>query len=60
LISLSVGGLHYYQLRAERLQGERAKQQIIQAFRLAAERMKPFQDRLDKLQRQTISIPREN
>lgn len=45
-IALGLGGLHYQRQRAAQLESERAKEQVIRAFQLAAEQLRPFQERL--------------
>jgi hypothetical protein len=57
IAGLTSGGLHYQRTRAERLESERARDQFIQAFRLAGEQLKPFQKQISEFQTMTISIP---
>jgi hypothetical protein len=57
IAGLISGGWHYQRNRAERMESERARDQIIQAFRLAGEQLKPFQRQLSEIQTMTISIP---
>ena len=57
IAGLAAGGLHYQHVRAERVESERARDQVIQAFRLAGEQLKPFQKQLEEMQMMTIPIP---
>lgn len=58
IVGLTAGGLRYRRLRAERLESERAGAQLIEAFRLAGEQLRPFQMQLEEMQTMTISIPK--
>jgi hypothetical protein len=46
---LAASGIRYERRRAERLAGERALAQVVEAFRLAEERLKPFRQRIESI-----------
>jgi hypothetical protein len=54
---IGVVGWHYQRVRKDRLEGEHARDQLIEAFRLAGEQLRPFQQRMDEIESITISIP---
>jgi uncharacterized membrane protein len=54
---LAAAGLQYQRVRTKRIESERARDQVIQAFRLAGEQLRPFQKQFEEMQRMTIPIP---
>jgi hypothetical protein len=58
IVGLAAGGLHYRRLRIEQRESARAGDQVIEAFRLAGEQLRPFQKQLEEMQGMTISIPK--
>lgn len=50
-------GFHYERQREERIANERARDQVLEAFRLAEQQLKPFRKSLEAMQTITISIP---
>src|SRR5688572_2725763 len=59
VVALGAAGLQYERRRAERIASERAKDQVVEAFRLVEQQLKPFRERLEAMQTLTISIPKE-
>ena len=58
-VALGAFGLQYERRREERLANERARDQVVEAFRLAEQQLKPFRERLEAMQILTISIPKK-
>ena len=54
---LAATGFRYERLREERIANERARDQLVEAFRLAEQQLKPFRKSLQAMQTITISIP---
>jgi hypothetical protein len=59
VVALGAGGLHFERRRAERIASERARDQVVEAFRLAEQQLKPFRERLEAMKTLTISIPKK-
>jgi hypothetical protein len=59
LATLGAAGLHFERQREERIANERARDQVVEAFRLAEQQLKPFRERLEAMQTLTISIPKK-
>jgi hypothetical protein len=55
--ALAAAGFHYRRLQVERIESERARDQVIRAFQLAGEQLRPFQKQFEEMQNMTISIP---
>jgi hypothetical protein len=56
---LSTMGLRYERIREERIANQRAMEQVVEAFRLTEQQLKPFRKSLEALQTVTISIPQQ-
>ena len=59
VVALGAAGLHFERRREERIANERARDQVMEAFRLAEQQLKPFRERLEAMQTLTIFIPKE-
>jgi hypothetical protein len=59
VVALGAAGLHYEHRREERIANERARDQVVEAFRLAEQQLKPFRERLEAMQTLAISIPKK-
>src|SRR5262245_5010142 len=49
MVTLAATGFHYERQRAERIAAERARDQVLEAFRLAEQQLKPFRKRLETM-----------
>jgi len=58
-VALGATGWHFERRREERIASEHARDQVVEAFRLAEQQLKPFRERLEAMQALTISIPKE-
>jgi len=56
--ALGATGFHYERRREERIANEHARDQVVKAFRLAEQQLKPFRKQLETMQTITISIPK--
>jgi hypothetical protein len=57
IAALAAAGVHYERRREERIASERARDQVVRAFQLVEERLKPFRKRLEAMQSIPISTP---
>jgi uncharacterized protein HemX len=53
---LGAAGFHYHQRREEGLERDRARDQVLEAFRLAEHQLKPFRQRLETMRMTAIPI----
>jgi uncharacterized protein HemX len=58
-VALGAAGLQYERRRVERIASERARDQVVEAFRLAEQQLKPFRERLEAMKTLPISIPKK-
>jgi hypothetical protein len=57
VLALGSGTFLHLRDRAARLESERARERVAEAFRLAAEQLRPFHNRLTEMQQMTIPVP---